>query len=176
MVYTQDGVVLSQFVLYGSYWFFVHMYDPLVGTWPGSGLDNASPFLSITIDKASVTYTAKMFGVTISDTYGFLMGSGKGWYSGLNTPAQAYFVVQPTSGPSPLWVWFTDMSIAGTVWNWNFGDNSGSTSRSPYHTFISRGNYNVSQQLDTPSVAYNRTIIVGSKKISGSLKLLLLND
>jgi PKD repeat protein len=91
----------------------------------------------------------------------------------------AYFVAQPKIGSSPLWVWFTDMSIAGSAWNWNFADNSGSTNRSPHHTFVSPGTYPVSQQINGAS-NYTQPVIVGGPSVIkgkslGHLLLLLRN-
>ena len=77
----------------------------------------------------------------------------------ITTAPVAHFVAQPNLGKKPLWVWFTDMSIAGANWNWNFGDSTSSTSRSPYHNFTSTGEFQVSQQISGPST-YSQTITV----------------
>ena len=55
------------------------------------------------------------------------------------------FSYVPTSGTTPITVAFTDTSInSPTLWAWNFGDNTSSTSRSPSHTFNGAGTYMVS--------------------------------
>jgi PKD repeat protein len=84
-----------------------------------------------------------------------------GWTAYELTKPLAYFIAQPNSGSPPLSVWFTDMSIAGTSWNWQFGDGSTSTKQSPDHTFTSPGNFQVSLQISGPNGndTYSQTII-----------------
>ena len=59
------------------------------------------------------------------------------------------FSANPTSGPAPLTVAFTDQSTnSPTSWSWNFGDpGSGSqntsSARNPSHTFAAAGSYTV---------------------------------
>jgi PKD repeat protein len=73
------------------------------------------------------------------------------------------------------------LSSAGANWSWDFKDNTGSTDRSPYHTFTSTGIYQVSQQIDGPST-FSRTITVvtsfsfKNKSLPAILPLLLLPD
>jgi PKD repeat protein len=90
-------------------------------------------------------------------------------------------VAQPKVGSSPLWVWFTDMSIAGANWSWDFGDNLLVIWRSPYYSFTAPGNYQVTQWISGPS-NYSQTIIVGypstlkGKCVPAMLHVLLLAD
>ncbi|MBN1878168.1 MAG: tandem-95 repeat protein [Anaerolineae bacterium] len=59
-------------------------------------------------------------------------------------PLQAAFTANPTSGPAPLTVEFTDQSTGDiVVWGWNFGDETGSTEQNPDHTFQDAGIYTV---------------------------------
>jgi hypothetical protein len=175
-VVTKDGVVLMQYIFYGSYWFTIEMYDPVLGAWWwGTGLDNKAGFTYLAINNASVDFAFWDTGVLISGTFGCKMGAlGNGWHWGITTPPQAYFVAQPTSGPAPLWVWFTDMSIAGTTWNWYFGDSGSSTSRSPYHTYSNKGSYWVGQSVNNASSIFARNIDVKAPVMMGPLLLLLL--
>ena len=180
---TKDGVVVCQYYWPGMptpYAFDCWMYDPLLGIWWGSGMDNWDPFLSITINNASVYYTAPLpVGGFISDTFGCTIGLGNGWHLGTLTLPQAYFVVQPTSGRAPLWVWFTDMSIGGTGWSWNFGDGNSSTSRSTYHTYLSKGTYQayqaVSRSIPVPVISFRDVTIRVTGMEIGPLLLLLLD-
>jgi PKD repeat protein len=56
----------------------------------------------------------------------------------------AVFSASPTSGNASLDVTFTDSSIGTpTSWNWNFGDGTGSTEKSPKHTYSTAGTYTV---------------------------------
>ena len=54
------------------------------------------------------------------------------------------FIAEPTDGSAPLDVQFSDMSTGGpTSWNWDFGDGTSDTSRSPSHTYSDAGTYTV---------------------------------
>ncbi|AKB20051.1 MULTISPECIES: disaggregatase related repeat-containing protein [unclassified Methanosarcina] len=56
----------------------------------------------------------------------------------------AAFSASPISGNAPLDVTFTDSSTGSpTAWNWNFGDGTSSTEKSPTHTYSTAGNYTV---------------------------------
>ena len=56
----------------------------------------------------------------------------------------AFFNSSITSGCENLTVDFTQYSIGGTIYNWDFGDNNTSTQLNPTHTFMNPGNYDVS--------------------------------
>jgi PKD repeat protein len=56
----------------------------------------------------------------------------------------ANFWGSPKSGNTPLNVAFTDISTGSpTAWNWNFGDGTYSTVKSPKHTYSTAGKYTV---------------------------------
>ncbi len=55
----------------------------------------------------------------------------------------ANFNANPTSGPAPLSVRFTDSSQNATGWNWNFGDGNTSIAKNPINTYSKAGNYTV---------------------------------
>ena len=60
-------------------------------------------------------------------------------------PPVANFSGNPTSGPAPLTVAFTDLSTNNpTSWSWTFGDGGTSSAQSPSHTYNSTGSYTVS--------------------------------
>jgi PKD repeat protein len=62
------------------------------------------------------------------------------------TPAApvANFVANPSSGPAPLAVHFTDSSTGSpTAWSWNFGDGATSPLQNPSHTYANQGAYQV---------------------------------
>jgi len=72
------------------------------------------------------------------------------WVLGIEPPLTngvlADFTANPTSGPAPLAVQFTDSSTASapstiTNWSWDFGDGSSSTAQSPSHTYNNAGTY-----------------------------------
>lgn len=59
-------------------------------------------------------------------------------------PPIAQFYGVPTSGLKPLTVVFTNQSIGGTSFSWDFGDGSTSTAFNPTHVYQSVGVYTVS--------------------------------
>ncbi|MBA2385356.1 MAG: PKD domain-containing protein [Actinobacteria bacterium] len=68
------------------------------------------------------------------------------------TPPTADFSATPTSGTAPLAVTFTDRSLgAPTQWLWDFGDGSGSTAKSPSHTYAAPGLYTVALTVTNQS-------------------------
>jgi hypothetical protein len=176
-LYCKDGVVVYRYLSSdGGDIFKATLYEPQWGKWSapiyfGSG----SGFLSLYINNATIYFETKYWG---PEMRGYFLG---GWDNSPTVPV-AYFVAQPDFGKKPLWVWFTDMSIAGANWNWNFGDSTPSvTSRSPYHSFASTGTFQVTQQISGPST-YSRTITVlntfmlEGKSLPAMLHLLLLTD
>ena len=60
-------------------------------------------------------------------------------------PLEAAFTANPTRGPAPLTVQFTDQSTGNiTSRNWDFGDHTNSSDLNPSHTYINPGQYTVS--------------------------------
>jgi hypothetical protein len=176
VVANKDGVVLrrQEIVWISGVALEADIYDAALGQWDTHivYVDQAPYVLgSYTIDNATVIITRFTGLEWVTETHGYDHSLGD-WYLGYTKPL-AYFVAQPTSGPPPLWVWFTDMSIAGTTWNWYFGDNSGSTSRSPYHTYHQKGSYWVAQQVNYTAI-FARNINVRPAVIVGPLLHLLL--
>lgn len=53
----------------------------------------------------------------------------------------AGFVVDTTKGCYPLTVQFTNYSLGGTVYNWDFGDGNTSADRNPKHIYTDEGEY-----------------------------------
>jgi PKD repeat protein len=61
------------------------------------------------------------------------------------TPPVAAFSGNPTSGPAPLTVYFTDLSTGSpTSWDWTFGDGGTSTAQHPSHDYTADNAYTVS--------------------------------
>jgi PKD repeat protein/predicted MPP superfamily phosphohydrolase len=58
-------------------------------------------------------------------------------------PPQADFAASPSAGFAPLAVSFTDLSLAATAWQWDFGDGTGSSERNPSHVYLAPGSYSV---------------------------------
>ena len=155
--------------------------DPRASSWNVDGTWYAAPggvdYFAITNatvywDRASIHWYMgyKADKNPVGSYYG-------GWYPFEVTTPLAYFLAQPLLGNLLQRIWFTDMSIAGTSWNWQFGGSSTSTNRSLYHVFTSSGSFQVIQQISGPngSDTYNRTITINGKSLSG-VPLLLLFD
>jgi PKD repeat protein len=161
--------------------------DPRASSWnvdgalfvSGGGVDYfAITNATVYWDRASISWF--MGYKAVENPTGSYYG---GWDAFKITKPFAYFVAQPNIGKKPLWVWFTDMSIAGANWSWDFGDStSPSSDRSPYHTFASTGSFQVTQGISGPST-YSQTVTVlttyileGGKSVPAMLHLLLLSD
>jgi hypothetical protein len=170
---TKDGVVIFLFTDYlGNRWLWADIYDPGQGMWGfggAQGVNLPKGIWGLTIGNATVSYVTP----ELSDTWGYT--AGVGWHAGTFTPPQAYFVARPTSGPAPLWVWFTDMSIGASNQTWNFGDGNSSLERSPSHTYSTKGTYGASQSVNAGAAHYDRTITVSGAGIAPLLNLLLNN-
>lgn len=61
----------------------------------------------------------------------------------LPNSVNAFFNTSVTSGCEDLTVSFTQYTLGGTFYNWNFGDGNTSTAYSPTHTFTDPGTYTV---------------------------------
>lgn len=60
------------------------------------------------------------------------------------SPPVAAFFADPTSGPAPLTVQFSDQSTGQvTAWLWDFGDGSTDSGQNPAHTYTAPGQYTV---------------------------------
>ncbi|MFA7199084.1 MAG: PKD domain-containing protein [Methanoculleus sp.] len=63
--------------------------------------------------------------------------------------SNASFTADPTAGPAPLTVRFTDTSSnSPSSWLWTFGDGNTSTERNPVHTYTLPGNHTVTLSVD----------------------------
>jgi PKD repeat protein len=66
-------------------------------------------------------------------------------YVGGPAPPVANFSGNPTSGPPPLTVYFTDLSSGSpTSWSWDFGDTGSSGAQHPSHEYTAESLYTVS--------------------------------
>lgn len=123
----KDGVVAWRA---GASRVYFSIYDPIRGTWKAGSQSYGGVKRKLSVVGGTVSYVGsngKMY------TYGYDHDRGK-WYEGPTKPL-AYVHVSPTSGYTPLHVWFTDMSIGAADWYYNFGDQFAGHERSPYHVF-----------------------------------------
>ncbi len=69
------------------------------------------------------------------------------WVIAPESPPTAAFTATPTTGPAPLTVEFTDLSVSTgapiTDWSWDFGDDQTSTEPNPVHVYDTNGAYTV---------------------------------
>jgi PKD repeat protein/subtilisin family serine protease len=73
-------------------------------------------------------------------------------------PPRADFSANPTRGPLPLEVSFTDLSMNEiTSWAWDFGDDGTSAEPNPTHTYQNPGDYTVSLTVTGPGGSDNET-------------------
>jgi PKD repeat protein len=172
-VITEDGVVVYRFWgPLGGDEFRATLYEPQWGKWSSPlYFGTSSKFEFLYISNATIYYRSEGFD---PDLLGYALG---GWGHSPTAPF-AYFVAQPKLGGSPLWVWFTDMSIAGANWSWDFGGPFLVIDRSPYHKFNAPGSYQVTLWISGSS-SYTQTIILGypstlkGESLPGILYLLL---
>ena len=72
-------------------------------------------------------------------------------YEGGPQPPMAEFSGNPTQGPPPLTVYFTDLSSGSpTSWDWTFGDGGTSQAQHPSHDYTSINTYTVSLTVQNP--------------------------
>ena len=73
----------------------------------------------------------------------------------------ANFTNNPTNGPAPLNVVFTDTSTGiPTSWSWNFGDENTSNSQNPTHTYYSAGSYTVNLTVSNMKGTASKTATI----------------
>jgi|GEM_PF-1123149 len=69
-------------------------------------------------------------------------------------PPVADFTADPTTGPTPLTVSFTDLSTGGiTSWHWFFGDGEESYEHNPTHIYTEEGSFDVTLIVSGPAGA-----------------------
>ncbi len=133
------------------------VYDPVRGVWATGSTSGYSSGLTITV--ATVFWIDNLGH---AQTRGFNCGTGT-WNDDA-TQSFAYFIFSPALGNTPLWVWFTDMSVGATSWTWAFGDGQISTDRSTSHIYLIQGVYSVMQNVTGPggNTYWRDTVIVQS--------------
>jgi hypothetical protein len=156
------------------------IYHPILGSWTTDavaylGATGSLPEVSVGVIgtlNPSVRWTfdggAQWYGFHTRENL---------WFADSWTWKAPFFAAQPLSGKAPLKVWFTDLSIAGEWWSWDFGDGAGaSAERSPSHVFTRPGVYTVTQTIgnteSSPEESFTRTITVRAA-LAGILPLLL---
>jgi hypothetical protein len=172
--YTKDGVVA--YLYWSPVWDWVmtySIYDSRRHLWNYRSEYPISP-TAPSITDATVTWNdsagAQKRGYDSKLTI-------PAWLSAVDTKVLANFVFAPLDPKPNQPVYFTDMSIAATSWDYDLGDgNSNSGYRSFYHRYVRAGNYLVSEYvtgLAGDDVNNQHVLVKGSG--TGAL-LLLLGD
>ena len=133
-----DGIVAAA----GSYRLTVAAYDPCDRLWHQETHSFGSVITSLSISNGAVSCVA---------------GGALYTYFVARTP-QAYITADLISGNAPLYVQFSDNSFGGSAYWWNFGISSGSSQRSPSHTFTGYGIYTVTFQVTGPGGSHSTNI------------------
>ena len=151
----------------------VATYDPGAAAWMAgsfyyeSHLNNAWSVANLAISNQAVRWTAANLGGTNLEAHGY-DATARNWGATVTTP-RAAFVASTNTGFTPLGVWFTDMSLGATNWNWVFGDGTNSTTRSPYHVFNEPGAFTVTQTVAGPGGRDTNELVVVVDAAPGEL-------
>ncbi len=141
-----------------SFYYLVPMQDIIVA--PGDTTQIQVYFAPQTVGALSDT----LFIVNNSINCPVLQIALSGIGSYVPEPPQAGFLVDITSGLTPLSIQFTNSSSSGsgaiTSWMWDFGDGNCASLQNPTHTFNAPGSYNVSLQVtDSNNLTSTLTIL-----------------
>jgi len=136
-----------------SWLFYASVYDPRVWLNPPLPLFGKwvtavnSPGSYVVINSLTVNSHGTVVAATPTLVYLGYDPDLYQWYGG-ETKGLSNFVVRPSSGHRPLWVWVTDMSIGATLWAYDFGDKTAVVSnRSGYHIYKQGGNFQLVQGI-----------------------------
>jgi hypothetical protein len=148
------------------------LYDGKAHNWQITFDEFTTNPTALQITNATVTWTDG----TVNQKRGYDYTTTS-WISNANTKVMAYFDFWPTPVKVGKWVYFTDMSIGATTWNYNLGDTTSTTTRSFYHKYLGAGNYAVNQQVTGPAGndANTRTVPVKASASTAPLMLLLMD-
>jgi PKD repeat protein len=115
----------------------------------GGGITiNSVTFSNITniILKVSVSAGAAVGSrtVTVTNPDGQSSTSASGIITILSAGPAVSFLADPTNGPAPLGVAFTNLTTGATNYAWDFGDGNSSTNDNPSNIYTNAGTYTVS--------------------------------
>jgi PKD repeat protein len=115
---------------------FFKVYDSMRSNWVASSVNSGAVF-GLAVNGGTVTWSS-----STSFRRGYIPSTGS-WIDAVSLP-QAAFYMSTNSVNAPLKVYFVDMSLAASAWNWSFGDGGISSQRSPFYTYRGFGRYTVS--------------------------------
>jgi len=100
---------------------------------------------SSTQSNTSVTYTsAGIYTIKLINDFGSCLDSLEKNIKVLEKPTANFSAIDTVSCSVPLQVQFTNSSMGGKFYQWNFGNGNTSTLQNPAHFFTSYGSYSVS--------------------------------
>jgi hypothetical protein len=134
------------------------VYDARNHAWQGKNELAVNPSAP-QITNATVTWTVSSAPQKRGYDY-----TDQTWKSGQDTKVMACFAVWPKPANVNQSVYFTDLSLGATTWNWNLGDGSTSIERSLYHKYSQVGKYTAHQEVTGPAGtdAYDQIVPVKS--------------
>ncbi len=168
-VYLNENGIVAAFKVFNKtppYGFIAYafIYDPRDGEWKSWNSGVLSGF------------TTTDFSIQTLGNFAWFAQNGSGVISAGYDPVNrafitnqmtnplSYFYAAPLSGTRPLKIWFIDLSIGGTgSCTYDFGDGSGSSSRSDQHIYNAAGQYTLSQTVTHP---YTGSAATSSQTIS----------
>lgn len=140
------------------------VYDPQTGQWV-TEVNNNNSTTSLTITDALVTWSTGA-----GNFFRGYDGPARRWRSNSPVPV-AFFTVSTNAGNQPLLVHFINMSLAGTSWDWNFGDGSTSTRQSPTRRYTTFGRYTATLGINGGASSTNRTILTDITLPTGTIAI-----
>lgn len=113
----------------------------------GEGFSEASLHIEISSDLTQILISAAIIYDSSGNSCVYLQNDALT----KQTTQYSDFSANPTTGPSPLTVIFTDESTGSiTFWEWDFGDGLTSTTQNPSHTYTDPGTYTVTLTVTGP--------------------------
>ncbi len=149
------------------------VYDPnRAPAWREGDVPGTAIINNLTIANSTVYWSSG----TPSQNHTAGYNSTTGLWTGSATPVHASFLVSAISGNPPLFIWFTDLSLGGTSWSWNFGDGATAVGRTPYHAFNGLGRYQIVQTVAGPAGTSTANTNILTDLMSPSGAILINND
>ncbi len=121
----------------------------------GDGTTSEAQHPEHVYDKVD-TFTVSL---TVAGTAGINTTTKTDYITTVTSPPVPDFEFSPSTGLVPLTVQFTDLSTGNIEsWNWDFGDGTQSTAKSPSHIYTSADSFDISLTVKGPGGETTKTI------------------
>jgi len=110
------------------------------------------------INPVKTFVTPGTYNITLVNQYADCVDSITKTITIYDKPIVNFTVNDSTSCQAPFTVQFSDLTVGGTSWQWDFGDGSTSSQQNPSHTYNNFGNYTVSLTVTTATGCSNTLI------------------